>query len=69
MMITNANTPIIPPRIDYCLTATDQGWQLTAWEPAIVGGNRVKPYLWKFNSELQTLQEAHRALQLILGEE
>ncbi|MBE9125309.1 MULTISPECIES: hypothetical protein [unclassified Coleofasciculus] len=68
-MIANVNAPLLSSRIDYCLAATEKGWQLTAWEPALVEGNRVKPYLWKFNSELGTLQEAHRTLQVILGQD
>ena len=67
-MIANANASLTTPRIDYCIAATKQGWQLTAWEPALIKGNRVKPYLWKFNSEFETLQEVHRTLKVLLGE-
>ena len=68
-MTTEASASIVNPRIDYSLIATEQGWQLTAWEPAIIRGNRQKPFLWKYSLEFGTLQEAHRTLEVILGEE
>lgn len=66
-----ANAPIFNTTtgIDYTLTSTEQGWQLTVWEEAAVTEQRVCPFLWKFRVELATFNEAHSTLQAILGEE
>lgn len=67
-MIDQASTAVATPRINYSVVATDQGWQLTAWEPAVISGSRMKPFLWKYSLEFETLSEAHRILEVILGE-
>lgn len=69
MMISNAPTFDKITGIDYTLTPTEQGWQLTVWEEAAVTEQRVCPFLWKFRVELATLNEANSTLQAILGEE
>lgn len=68
-MIAKASASFATARIDYSLIATEQGWQLTAWEPAVIEGNRQKPFLWKYTLEFDTLKEARTTLQAILGEE
>lgn len=67
MMI--ANTPTKATRVDYILSSTQNGWKLTAWEPAAVTQRRRRPFLWKFGAEFRTLKEAHSILQVLLAEE
>ena len=57
----------IAPGIDYTITRSKQGWQLTVWEVAVTERD-IKPFLWKFRVELPTLNEAQLTLQSILGE-
>jgi hypothetical protein len=68
-MTAEASASVATSRIDYSLIATEQGWLLTAWEPALIEGTRRKPFLWKYTLEFGTLKEAHKTLQTILGEE
>jgi hypothetical protein len=63
-----ANAPSKTTCVDYSLTSTQNGWKLTAWEPAAVTVQRRRPFLWKFEVELPTLGEAHTTLRIILGE-
>ena len=65
-MIANAPTPVINTGVDYTLTPTRVGWRLTAWESAEVTEERLRPFLWKFEVELQTWDEAQTTLQVIL---
>lgn len=67
-MTGNAPTFDIATGIDYTITPTEQGWQLTVWEDAALTETRVCPFLWKFRVELTTINEAHSILQAILGE-
>lgn len=67
-MIANAPTFNLPIGLDYTLTATEQGWQLTVWEEAALTEQRVSPFLWKLRVELPTLNEVNSILQTILGE-
>jgi hypothetical protein len=55
------------PGIDYTITRSKQGWQLTVWEAAVTEED-MNPFLWKFRVELPTLNEAQSTLQSILGE-
>lgn len=64
-----ANAPPKTSVVDYILVSTQNGWKLTAWEPAEVTSQRRRPFLWKFDVEFQTLVEAHTTLRVILGEE
>lgn len=66
-MIANAINCVTPPGIEYTLTPTEQGWRLTVWEEAAVTESRVRPFLWKFGVELETLNEADSILRDILG--
>lgn len=66
-MIANAPKCVTPPGIEYTLTPTKQGWRLTVWEEAAVTKDRVRPFLWKFGVELETLNEADSILRDILG--
>jgi hypothetical protein len=57
-----------PTGIDYTITPTEQGWQLTVWEAAATKQN-IHPFLWKFRVELATLNEVQSTLQTILGDQ
>lgn len=69
-MIANAPTPTFHTitGINYTVTHTAQGWQLTVWEEATVTEQRICPFLWKLRLELPTIQEVNSTLQAIVGE-
>ncbi len=66
-MITNTPLPAITPGIDYTLIPTKEGWRLTAWESALVTKQRLRPFLWKFEMEFKTWEEANNTLETILA--
>ena len=66
-MIANVPIPATSSGIDYTLIPTKRGWRLSAWESATVTKDRRRPFLWKFEVELKTLDEANMTLEVILG--
>jgi hypothetical protein len=42
------------------------GWKLIAWEPAPIEGNRVSPFMWRLNFQVNSQEEARQILQSFL---